>query len=134
MIMVAFLIVDFVIALGVFVFFVYHFKKTKRIWYEIDDEYNRIIFDIYEQRIFLNDVLLSHEQAEIELTFNTLRWYLIIVFDIYRIRIDGFHNTAFEKLSDIRLVGRRWARKSHTTKVLSPDRIHSAAWYTRRIH
>ena len=74
------------------------------------------------KEFFLNDVLLSHEQAEIEQTFNTLRSYLIIVFDIYRIRIDGFHNTAFEKLSDIRLVGRRWARKSHTTKVLSPER------------
>ena len=99
----------------------YLLALPNRTWFGIDDKYNRIIFYLQEHRIFLIDALLSEKLEESGRTFTSLRSYLRLVFDIYRIRINDFHDKAFEDLAKIRLVGRRWTKKSYTTRLLSPD-------------
>jgi hypothetical protein len=118
----AVLIADFIIAGITYAFFVYHLKNANEAWFNVDDEYNRTIFDIHEQRIILIDKLLSTEIEEMDPTFNTLISYFRIVFDIYRIRIDYSHKKALEKLKSILFVGNLWIMKTFTTKVLSDDK------------
>jgi hypothetical protein len=100
----AVLIADFIIAGITYAFFVYHLKNANEAWFNVDDEYNRTIFDIHEQRIILIDKLLSTEIEEMDPTFNTLISYFRIVFDIYRIRIDYSHKKALENSNQFYLL------------------------------
>lgn len=110
------LVIDFVFAAIAYGYFVYHTTIANRAWLRLRNDYNTIIFSLYEQRIFLVNKSLNIEVNRKQIS--TLSLYIKVVLGVDRIKIYDALRSARKLLTSIPIVGKLWVSKSATIIIL----------------